>query len=647
MNEQLDLIKTQVMSWVKDHLSNDFVFRENQLEVISELVYDKLNGISHHIIQAPTGSGKSLINLITAGVLYEFYEKKSYILCSDLYLYQQYIDFIDKYNLEDFKYCKGQTGNYECHKGHCDIRCAQCKMARVKYSTLYNIIEDIKPEGDKRYEKAYKRFQCAKSCDYLFERFDAVDAPITVMTYQLFYFQMNICTQKNDSHGDPIKGQFQYRDYIFCDECHNIPGIIQARCKPMVKHDDLEKMLHIYNYYKLLKKNPANNKFLQKCPDETEINKMFSDYWKQMNDDSLDSYANTILLLNYTRKIVKYINICGERLQNMFGNKVFNGKKLSDKENEIYSEITWLQNYKCFLSDFCSAIELSGFHHTYKQISKVGVTFGTVKEDGIIFYFLLRHGLCGTTLCSATCGNIESFMENCGYNHFENSKYTENELSHKAKFIDLPSTFNFDNSPIYIDLEYKINYTNKSKVVEPIAKKVEIILNKHKDENGMIQTGSFENANNLYNLLSEKNKKRILLYTNNDDKKRFISKINDQTNYILMGPTLNEGIDLPGKLCSFIIIEKVPFMSLGDRYVQKKMRLFKKWYNDQAATNIIQGIGRGNRFKNDFCEIYIIDGCFKKLYSYTKKYFPQFIIDRFKYTSVEQLCNNEISLNVA
>ena len=238
-------------------------------------------------------------------------------------------------------------------------------------------------------------------------------------------------------------------------------------------------------------------------------------------------------------------------------------------------------------------------------------------------------------------------MENCGYNHFENSKYTENELSHKAKFIDLPSTFNFDNSPIYIDLEYKINYTNKSKVVEPIAKKVEIILNKHKDENGMIQTGSFENANNLYNLLSEKNKKRILLYTNNDDKKRFISKINDQTNYILMGPTLNEGIDLPGKLCSFISIEKVPFMSLGDRYVQKKMRLFKKWYNDQAATNIIQGIGRGNRFKNDFCEIYIIDGCFKKLYSYTKKYFPQFIIDRFKYTSVEQLCNNEISLNVA
>lgn len=115
----------------------------------------------------------------------------------------------------------------------------------------------------------------------------------------------------------------------------------------------------------------------------------------------------------------------------------------------------------------------------------------------------------------------------------------------------------------------------------------------------------------------------------------------DNTNYVLMGPTLNEGIDLPGKKCSFIIIEKVPFLSLGDKYVVNKMKIFKKWYNNVAATNIIQGIGRGNRFKDDSCDIYIIDGCFKRLFSYTKQYFPKFITDRFKYIQIEDLYEDE------
>ena len=625
-------LKNQIIKWAQDHLGQTFEFRENQLNVIYQIINEKINkGIPHHIIEAPTGTGKSLINIVCAGVLYEYYEKKSYILCSDLYLYKQYIDFIQKYDLDDFKYCKGQTGNYICKKGHCDVRCAQCKMARISYSQIDKIIKinQGKQFDDKKLLTLAKRFKCASNCEYMLERFEAVDAPITIMTYQLFYFQMNMCTTKVDTHGVPIVGQFQYRDYIFCDECHNIPGIIQARCKPCIRHSDLEKLVRIFNYYKSMKKNPKKNNILNKTS-EDEIKKLFTDYWKQMNDKDLDSYNNTILLLNYTQKVVKYVSICGERIQKMLGTKVLKGLQLSDNEKEIYSEIAWLQNYKCFLSDFCTAIELSGFHHTYKQICKDCVVFGTVKEDGIIYYFLLRHGLEGSLVTSATVGNIDAYKENCGYKFFD-------KKMRKVSYLQLPSTFNFAESPIFIDLEYKINYSNKNEVVSSIAKKTNIILENHKNENGLIQTGSFENANKLYELINDKS--RVLLYSDNAQKERYISMINENTNYILMGPTLNEGIDLPGKKCSFIIIEKVPFLSLGDKYVSQKMKLFKKWYNNVAATNIIQGIGRGNRYKDDSCKVYIIDGCFKRLFSYTKQYFPDFIKDRFKYTQIEMLFN--------
>ncbi len=646
MNEN---IKNQILEWSLNHFGNDFIFRENQLETIIKIIDDKINNnVCHHIIQAPTGSGKSLINLITAGVLWTYYNKKSYILCSDLFLYNQYIDFINKYNLEDFKYLKGATGNYLCKNGNCDARNSPCKMAKISYQKLFNLYDgsykylyDSNSKDYKDYEKLLKLFPCITTCDYISERIEAVNAPITLMTYHLFYFQMNICDNKYNTHGVPIIGQFMYRDYIFCDECHNIPIIMQSRCRPNIKYNDLKDLIFIYNYYKNIKK--TENKLIKKI-DVTEINKLFNKYWTQMCDPKLTSYENTILLLNYTRKIVNSIYICAERIQNILGTKVKKGFTLNQKEKEIYSKITWVQNYHCYLDDFCRAIELSGFHYTYKQINKGQVNFGTVKEDGIIFYFLLRYGLCGTTLLSATVGNIESFKENCGYKFFENnndylniSSHDKNITNDKICFINIPSTFDFTYSPIYLDFEYKLNFKNKETSIFPLSQKINMILNHHLNENGLIQTGSYEIANKLYDLIDKENKKRILIYKNVNEKKKYISLINKHTNYVIIGPSLNEGIDLPKELCTFIIIAKVPFLSLADKYVSSKMKIFKKWYNDTAANNIIQGIGRGNRCKDDFCSIYIIDGCFKRLFSYTKKYFPNFITQRFIYDKIENI----------
>lgn len=647
MNSQ---ISWEIDEWVKAHLSKDFKFRKGQKEAITQIIDDKINNnISHHIIQAPTGSGKSLINIISAGVLWEYYDKKSYLLCSDLYLYKQYVDFIDKYKLNDFKYLKGITGNYHCSKGNCDVRNAPCKMAGLSYAKLFSLMLYDKfsdtPyistvfKNEKEFDNCKKLFPCVKSCQYLYERLEACEAPITLMTYHLFYFQMNICHQKHDSHGKPIRGQFMYRDYIFCDECHNIPNIMQSRCRPTINCDDLHRLIKIYNYYKSLKKNPQNLKFFQKCPNVDEITQLFSKYWKDMLNTKLESYDNTILLMNYTNRIVNRINICASRIQKMFGSKILKGLTLTNKEKEIYGDITWLQNYHCYLDDFCKAIEISGFHYTYKQISKdkKTINFGTVKEDGIIFYFLLRFGIHGTTVLSATIGNVESYKENCGYKFFtpdydkykEIDLYTNNKSNNSVSFIDIPSNFNFDYSPIYIDSEFKLNYANKRKTIVPISQKINDILDYHYNQNGLIQTGSYEIANMIYKRISKENKNRILLYKNPSEKEKYLSYINKNTNYVLVGPSLNEGIDLPGELCEFIIVAKVPFLSLGDKYVTSKMKIFKKWYNSMAATNIIQGIGRGNRYENDHCDTYILDGCFKRLYSYTKNQFPQYVKDRF------------------
>ena len=169
--------------------------------------------------------------------------------------------------------------------------------------------------------------------------------------------------------------------------------------------------------------------------------------------DCAKSIGFIVLLLNYARKLLHPIYIISERLQGMLATKVKNGFTLNDKEKEIYSQVTWLQNYHCYISDFCKAIEITGFNYTYKQIVNKGeVLFGCVKEDGIISQFLLKNAKEGTIVCSATIGDKDSFIENMGY------KYNSNG---GVCFINIDSSFDFSSSPIYIDNEVKINYNNK------------------------------------------------------------------------------------------------------------------------------------------------------------------------------------------
>ena len=99
---------------------------------------------------------------------------------------------------------------------------------------------------------------------------------------------------------------------------------------------------------------------------------------------------------------------------------------------------------------------------------------------------------------------------------------------------------------------------------------------------------------------------------------------------VLVGPTLNEGIDLPDDLCRFIIIFKVPYPSLSSRLVRAKQKLFPLWYNSTTSNNIIQGIGRGIRHKNDWCTTYILDACFSYLYAQTKDQYSKQLQNRIK-----------------
>ena len=169
-------IKDKIKSWTKDYLGSKFEFREHQLESIIKIISNIVNkSCENYIVEAPTGSGKSIICIISAGVLAKYYGLTSYILCSDLYLWDQYYNAIK--NLPDFGFLKGQTGNYQCKINKEDIRNSECHLQGISWHQL--MIPKLATKLG---------YKCANTCKYVKERKKAIDSKVCLMTYQLFLY---------------------------------------------------------------------------------------------------------------------------------------------------------------------------------------------------------------------------------------------------------------------------------------------------------------------------------------------------------------------------------------------------------------------------------------------------------------------------
>ena len=610
-----DLIENQINEWVFEHIGKNFSFRKYQLDNIVDIIYDIVNdGKQNRVIEAPTGSGKSIINIVSAGVLAEYYDKTSYILVSDLYLLSQYDDFIKKHPKMGFASIKGQTGNYVCALNGEDIRNADCRIAKVSWGSLFSE-SGIKKNG----------YDCARTCKYVRMRKKAVKAKVCLMTYQLYLYVVNVLL----SGGSDSPAMFKRHDCIFCDECHNIPEIIQNQYSPSIREIDFDKLVHMYDFANIEKQtltmydekidfNILNEMTLP------ELTEALNAIWKVfIDEDSSTDITHTSMMayLGILRKFSQISDYIGDKLVN----KKLENKYTSKEDLELFKLSTWFQNYMCFWGDFTAAISNTGHEYIVKQITTSNTTglktvsFKCTKEDFLVYNYLLRSAD-WKVFVSATIGGEAAYSENMGF------KYTDDG---DGIFSKIPSTFDFSNSPIYYFDKYKMNYQNKDRSLSILMQAIySICTTKFADNKGIIQTGSYENAKKIYDMAPPELRQRLLMYNGSNDKtfNVKIHQMNDNT--ILIGPTLCEGIDLPGDDCRFIIILKMPYPNLADHLVQEKIKLFPLWYNSKTSTEIIQGIGRGVRYDGDWCVTYILDGCFTGLYNATKDQYPEEIQKR-------------------
>lgn len=560
-----------VGQWTAEHLPDTFTFREHQRESVTGRLLDILTGVKTNVIEAPTGSGKSIIAIITAGVMWDCFEQQSYILVTDMGLFDQYVSDFKKYKLP-WGWLRGR-GQYSCSLCGLPFIMSECQTSRVGYKVLMN-----------KKMAATKGYYCSYSCDAIQDRVRAVEAPVTLMTYQLYIYEMNMVLPNVD---DP---QFLMRDLIICDECHKIPDIVQNICSPVIDLDAQVNDMNLINESGI-DKTVSVDKTVDECK---------SIYNGVSLDDSfehikalsglLDDFAKTSEAIS---QYVKTNNIDLKKKQNHRIAKALGA-------SQRLSTVTEMCKY------YIKAIEAIGTQYiVINGDNWKHYTINCVFESYLVNCFFNAQSK-SELMMSATIGDAQMF-ENC----IGASQYKDKSL---YKFTRIPSTFDFSKSPIYILPDFKMSYREKDANFAPQMQVIEAICNHHKGQRGIIHTGSYEFKNHLTETASAELSDRLYTYSSAKDKGMALDSFTDSKNGILAGPTLIEGINLPDDECRFMIIMKVPYVSLQDKLVCAKKDCIPGWYESYTLKNVIQSIGRGVRSKTDWCITYIIDGSFVRLY---------------------------------
>jgi len=137
-----------------------------------------------------------------------------------------------------------------------------------------------------------------------------------------------------------------------------------------------------------------------------------------------------------------------------------------------------------------------------------------------------------------------------------------------------------------------------------------------KQEKGIIQTPSFALASRIAAKLKKANIKNVIEHQRGEQLSPLLFRLKETKEFaVLISPSLFEGVDLPDDASRFQIIVKAPYASLGDNRIKYIAENHKDIYSLNTILKIVQGCGRSVRSQNDHCTTYFLDNNIRWLWN--------------------------------
>jgi ATP-dependent DNA helicase DinG len=554
--------KEKITQVAEKKFGKDFQFRPGQLETIQDILTTYFSGKTDmYFLEAPTGSGKSLIAMITSAVL-EDEGRQGYILTSDITLQRQYEKDLLHYKLGWGTVYGGD--NYSCAVNGQPFFLGDCRLRDISY------------------EQA-EALPCFSECGYLTNRKRAIQSHISLLNYSYGLIQRNYVADnmQEQGRGEP----FVKRDFVFCDEAHRVTDIVQGHFSPRFNQIGISKIKNLMMFQK--QKGLPYPQY-----PETELEALLETF---LEEDDID------ILYKGLKRIHSLLTQSAQANKMMREIVKARFEKWQDIPRDWQTAMNnagFCSDTLCKVTDFLEIIKQTGVGAMVKTVSLEEATFNCLEESYMMDrHFHSKFGF--KVFMSATMGNPKHFLKTIGA---KNGRYNR-----------LKSTFDYKDSPIYLYKGRRMGQRDIEKNTPWMIREVEKILKIHADDSGIIHSGSYHLAKTLHAQLPRDLQKRVMLYDGTAGKISALGAFTREDNLVLMGPSLLEGLDLKGETSRFQIFIKVPYPSLGNKFVKKKMDTQPEWYRWKASVSILQGVGRSVRENGDWAKTYILDSCFYDL----------------------------------
>lgn len=190
------------------------------------------------------------------------------------------------------------------------------------------------------------------------------------------------------------------------------------------------------------------------------------------------------------------------------------------------------------------------------------------------------------------------------------------------ELVTVPMTFPVENRRVVsvpvADLSRKaLQGDTGAQEMEALKVALWVVLDRHAGENTLVHSVSYKLTDEVVGLVelwAKEHAERtgvevpVHWYAAAKDRDPTLERFKERGG-VLIGPSLDRGVDLPGDLCRVQVICKIPFPNLGDRQVAERARGEggSRWYATQTARTLVQMTGRGVRGAEDWCVSYVLD----------------------------------------
>jgi Rad3-related DNA helicase len=240
-----------------------------------------------------------------------------------------------------------------------------------------------------------------------------------------------------------------------------------------------------------------------------------------------------------------------------------------------------------------------------------------IKVGNLFNQFINYWGIKNVIFMSATILDIRGFCKELEINKED------------VGIIKMESSFSPDKSPIFFNPCGSMSQKNINGTLPNIINEVKKIIGRYPNSKGIIHTGNYKITKAIIDAIHSD---RFIYKSGTESNEDLIKKHERNLNpTILVSPSMHTGVDLKDDLSRFQICVKLPFLSLGDKRVKKKMELDNNWYVAEMFRTFVQSTGRSTRSEDDWSETYILDSSFGFYLNKYKEWFPHQFLKRIKF----------------